>query len=214
MTKEPSREGTWSNREAYLLGLVCLMAGLLIGYLFRGSSAPVTSSGQLVANAPGQASAPGTGSTPPGSTPALTAESLQPLAAPLLAAVRADPRNVEALVQLGNLYYDHQLYPQAIEYYSRALELKPNDVNVRTDLGTAYWYSNLPQQAVKEYEKSLAINPSHPNTLFNMGIVRSQGLRDPAGAIAAWEKLLKTNPGYPEKQRVLNLIAQAKNQSP
>ena len=137
---------------------------------------------------------------------------MQPLAAPLLAVLRVDPKNVESLVQLGNLYYDHHVYPQAIEYYARALELRPNDVNVRTDLGTAYWYSNLPQQAVKEYEKSLAINPSHPNTLFNLGIVRSQGLQDAAGAIVAWEKLLKTNPDYPEKQRVLDLITKARSQ--
>ena len=212
MANEPTRAGgAWSSREAYLLGLVCLMAGLLIGYLFRGSSSPLATGGQPVFNSPGQVPATG-GSMAPVAGPPATAESLQPLAAPLLAAVRVDPRNVEALVQLGNLYYDHQVYPQAIEYYSRALELKPNDVNVRTDLGTAYWYSSLPQQAVKEYEKSLAINPSHPNTLFNMGIVRAQGLKDPAGAIAAWEKLLKTNPDYPEKQRVLNLIAQTKNQ--
>jgi len=213
MTKDTTRpDGTWSSREAYLLGLVCLMVGLLIGYLFRGSSAPLATSGQSISNPPGQFGTPAAASMPPAANAPATAESLQPLAAPLMAALRVDPKNVENLVQLGNLYYDHQVYPQAIEYYTRALELRPNDVNVRTDLGTAYWYSNLPQQAVKEYEKSLAINPSHPNTLFNMGIVRSQGLKDPPGAIAAWEKLLKTNPDYPEKQRVLSLIAQAKNQ--
>ena len=205
MSKEtPRSDSTWTSREAYLLALVCLMAGLLIGYLFRGSSAPAPAA-QVVMPAPSN--------VPAAANAPATAESVQPLAAPLLAVLRVDPKNVENLVQLGNLYYDHHVYPQAIEYYTRALELRPNDVNVRTDLGTAYWYSNLPQQAVKEYEKSLAINPSHPNTLFNLGIVRSQGLQDPAGAIAAWEKLLKTNPDYPEKQRVLDLIAKAKTQS-
>ena len=204
MSKEAIRsEGTWTSREASLLALVCLMAGLLIGYLFRGSSA-LAPAAQVVMPAPSN--------VPAATNAPATAESVQPLAAPLLAVLRVDPKNVENLVQLGNLYYDHHVYPQAIEYYMRALELRPNDVNVRTDLGTAYWYSNLPQQAVKEYEKSLAINPSHPNTLFNLGIVRSQGLKDLAGAIVAWEKLLKTNPDYPEKQRVFNLIAQAKSQ--
>ena len=109
-------------------------------------------------------------------------------------------------MQLGNLYYDHRIYPEAIEYYTRALEVRPKDVNVRTDLGTAFWYSGFPEKAVAEYEKSLAVDPAHANTLFNLGIVRSEGLKDSAGAIAAWEKLLKTNPQHPEKQRVLDLI--------
>jgi len=119
---------------------------------------------------------------------------------------------VETLVQLGNLYYDNRVYPEAIEYYNRALDVRPNDINVRTDLGTAYWYSGSPEKAVKEYEKSLAIDPSHPNTLFNMGVVRSEGLKDHAGAIAAWEKLLNSNPQYPEKQKIQDLITKARSQ--
>ena len=213
MSKEANRsEGTWSSREAYLLGLVCLMAGLLIGYQFRSSSVPPATAGASVSAPSSQTGMPSPGSGPAESAPA-TVESLQPLAAPMLAALRVDPKNADNLVQLGNLYYDHKVYSQAIEYYSRALELRPSDANVRTDLGTAYWYSNLPQQAVKEYEKSLAKNPSHANALFNLGIVRSQGLNDPAGAITAWEKLLRLNPDYPQKQRVLDLIAQARTQS-
>jgi len=194
---------TWTSREAYLLALVCLMVGILIGYLFHGSSAPVATVGQAGAMPP-QAAAPSAGS------PTHSAEALAPMAAPLLMAVKADPKNVEALVQLGNLYYDNHVYPQAIEYYARALEMKPDDANVRTDLGTAYWYSGFPDKAIVEYEKSLKVQPGHAHTLFNMGIVRMEGLKDPAGAIAAWEKLLAANPDYPEKDRVRALIAQAK----
>ncbi len=195
--------GSWTSREAYLLALVCLTAGLLIGYIFRGSPAPPPTTVGATAPAPG---------TPPAPGALPTAESLQPLAAPLLAALKADPRSFETLVQLGNLYYDHRIYPEAIEYYTRALEVRPNEVNVRTDLGTAFWYSGFPQKGVAEYEKSLAIDPAHANTLFNLGVVRSDGLKDYAGAIAAWEKLLKSNPQYPERQRVLDLMEKARTQ--
>lgn len=195
--------GTWTNREVYLLALVCLIAGLLVGYILRGSSLEPGSSGGI---------AP-TGSAAPSSPAATsTAESLQPLAEPLLAALKVDPKNVDTLVQLGNLYYDHHIYPQAIEYYTRALEVRPNEVNVRTDLGTALWYSGSPEKAIVEYQKSLALDPSHANTLFNLGIVRSEGLRDYAGAIAAWEQLLKANPEYPQRQHVLDLIEKARGQ--
>jgi tetratricopeptide (TPR) repeat protein len=198
---------TWTSREAYLLALVCLMVGILIGYLFHGSSAPVATAGPAAATQTVPA-APSAGS------PTHSAEALEPMAAPLLMAVKADPKNVAALVQLGNLYYDNHVYPQAIEYYARALEMKPDDANVRTDLGTAYWYSGFPEKAIVEYEKSLKVQPGHAHTLFNMGIVRMEGLKDPAGAIAAWEKLLAANPGYPEKDRVRALMAQARQSKP
>jgi cytochrome c-type biogenesis protein CcmH/NrfG len=43
-----------------------------------------------------------------------------------------------------------------------------------------------------------------------MGIVKWQGKGDPAGAVAAWQELLKRNPNYPEKARIEELIAKAK----
>lgn len=197
---------TWTSREAYLLALVCLISGLLLGYLFRGS-APVSGPAPVSAGAtPPASSAPGAPPMPP------SAEALKPMVAPLLAALKADPKSVDTLVQVANLYYDHGVYPEAIEYYTRALELRPNNVNVRTDLGTAFWYGGFPDKAVREYEKSLAVDPSHANTLFNLGVVRLDGLGDSAGAIAAWEKLIQTNPQYPQKQRVLEMIEKARSQ--
>lgn len=202
MPNENTRpNASWTSREAYLLALVSLTLGLLLGYALRGSAPVPVTAGTTAGGASETNTVP-------------TAESLQPLAAPLLGVLKAKPNDVETLVQLGNLYYDHRVYPQAIEYYTRALELRPNDIDVHTDLGTAFWYAGLPEKAVAEYQKSLAVDPAHPNTLFNLGVVRAEGLKDYNGAIAAWETLLKTNPQYPEKQRVLEQIAQARNTKP
>ena len=209
---------SWTGREAYLLALVCLLSGLVLGYLFRGSggftptsraSAALTTSGSSTPVSTGADAAPPSAR---GATAMPSAEALNPIAAPLLAALRVDAKNVETLVQLGNLYYDHQVFPEAIEYYTRVLELRPKDVNVRTDLGTAYWYSGFPEKAVAEYEKSLAVDPKHTNSLFNLGVVRLEGLKDPSSAIAAWEKLLATSPQAPQRQRAIELIAKAKQQ--
>jgi tetratricopeptide (TPR) repeat protein len=202
-TNAPEVESStgWSSREAYLLALVCLLCGFGMGYFIRGSSPALPVS---VGAATPLAPAPSDGAT------LHSAEALQPLAAPMLAAVKADPKNRDALVQLGNLYYDHHVYPEAIQYYTRALELKPDDVNVRTDLGTAYWYSGFADNALAEYEKVLQLKPDYAPTLMNLGIVRLEGLKDARGAIAAWEKLLTVSPQHPEKQRVLALIEQAK----
>ncbi len=208
--QQPAR--VWSSREAYLLAAICLLCGLVAGYLFRGSASPVSAlAGTATPAAPASEAASQPASVVAAKGASLdVVESLRPLAAPLLKALELDPKNWNTLVQLGNLYYDHQVYPEAIRYYQRALEIRPDDVNVRTDLGTALWYSGFPEKAVEEYQKALAIQDHHPQTLFNLGIVKLEGLNDPAGAIVAWQKLLEKNPQYQEKEKVLGLIEQAK----
>lgn len=192
----------WTSREAYLLAMVCLLLGMAVGYLFRGSSSPVAVTAAGAAPAQNPAGAPGGALHSP--------EAVKLMAEPLLAALQADPKNFKTLADLGNLYYDNHLYKDAIAYYQRALELRPADYNVRTDLGTALWYSGQPERAVLEYHKALQEKPSFAPTLLNLGIVRMEGLKDHAGAIAAWEELLTKNPDHPEKQRVQELIARAR----
>ena len=196
--EEERPRGTWTNGQVYVLALVCLLSGLLRGYLFRGSS-PAQPEPSTVAAA----------GAPAGRTEMPSADALATMAAPQLAKLKSNPNDVDALIQLGNLYYDHQVFDQAIEYYRRGLELRPDDVNVRSDMATAYWYLGKPESAVQEYEKALKIDPKHANTLFNLGVVKWQGLKDPKGAIAVWKKLLELNPDYPDRQKVEVLIKHA-----
>ena len=131
-------------------------------------------------------------------------------AEPLLAQLKTNPNDVDTLVKLGNLYFDAQTYADAIVYYEKAVAIQPKDPDVRTDLGTAYWYTGNADKAIDNFNQALAIRPNHPGTLFNLGIVKWQGKKDPKGAIVAWEKLLQTNPDYPQKDQVQMLIERAK----
>jgi len=135
---------------------------------------------------------------------------LQQSVVPLLEAVNRSPADYDALVKLGDLYYDGQQFPNAIQYYERALVIHPENPDVRTDLGTAYWYIGNADKALAEMEISLKYKPGHPQTLFNLGWVKWQGKADAKGAVAAWQNLLKTNPDYPQKQQVEQYIAKAK----
>jgi cytochrome c-type biogenesis protein CcmH/NrfG len=121
-----------------------------------------------------------------------------------------DPRNVQAAIAAGNLLYDARRYVEAIPLYQQALTIDPRNVNVSTDLGTALWYSGQADEALAQYARSLQINAAHAQTLFNVGIVRSEGKRDFAGAAAAWEQLLATNPAYANAATVRSMIAEAK----
>ena len=114
----------------------------------------------------------------------------------LEARLEQDPGNFQILVALANLYFDMQSLDGAIDYYSRALEIRPHDANVRTDMGTALYYSNQPDAALSEFERSLDIQPNHPQTLFNIGIVLLEERGEVEGAIEVWERLIDRNPGY------------------
>lgn len=132
-------------------------------------------------------------------------------AAPFVEQLKSDPANASLLANLGNIYYDAKQYPAAIGYYERSLKAQPADTSVRTDLGTAYWYKGDADTAITQFQKVLSYEPTKADTLFNLGIVEFEGKKDGKKAIAAWQKLLDTNPGYANKEKVEQLIAQAKN---
>ena len=208
----------FTSLQAYTLAVITLVIGIAVGYFARGSApsaAPEAAQASTGARSSGMGSAPAMGGgqlpgigtqQPGGASPEMLAQSAQPL----LTKLQVNPKDFNTLTQLGNLYYDGQAYPQAIEYYGKALEVNPKDPDVITDLGTAYWYTGNPDKAIDEFQKSLSIRPNHPGTLFNLGIVKWQGKKDPNGAVVAWEQLLKSNPDYPQKDQVQMLIERAK----
>jgi tetratricopeptide (TPR) repeat protein len=160
-----------------------------------------------------------TGRTAPGGTAAQAATAPITATAPVLdeSELRAyreilarDPKNFQAAVKAGNLLYDAQRYAEAIPFYQQAFTLEPSDINVSTDLGTALWYAGRADDALGQYEKSLAVDAAHAQTLFNIGIVRADGKHDYAGAAAAWDRLLETNPAYPDSAKVRALITDAR----
>ncbi len=197
----------WTGTQAYILAVFCLVLGVALGYLFRGS-APQS----VVATAPSatdSSSAQGQ-PTPPQLTPEQQKAMVEEAVAPLLATLKNNPDDFNSLVQVANLYYDGRQYPEAVKYYRLAVKSQPTNADLLTDLGTSLWYIGDADGAIAEFQTALKYRPNHPGTLFNLGVVRWQGKMDPKGAVEAWEQLLKLNPGYPQKQEVQEYIDRAK----
>ena len=201
----------WTSVQAYVLAVICLLVGIAGGWLIRGSQSPAaaaTETASAPAPAMGSASA---GARPP--TPAEMQKMAETQAGPLIEKLKADPTNAGLLASIGNIYYDARQFPAAIDYYQRALNVEPANTNVRTDMATAFWYAGQADIAIREFQKSLSYQPNQPNTLFNLGVVEWQGKMDIDKATEAWQKLLDTNPNYEGKDKVLELMAQAKKHS-
>jgi len=210
INKTPSNEN-WTSVQAYTLAVVCLLVGVAVGWLFRRSQSPAEGTPVQTASTAAPA---GMGA---GASPQPTPEQMKMMAdtaaAPQLEKLKSDPGNPELLASIGNTYYDAKLYPTAIDYYQRALKVRPADVPVRTDMATAEWYIGNADAAIEEFNQALSYDPNNANTLFNLGIVKWQGKMDIDGAVAAWQTLLEKNPNYEGKEKVEQLIAQAKKHS-
>jgi cytochrome c-type biogenesis protein CcmH/NrfG len=201
-TKNPA--GTWRAWEVYIMAAVCLVLGVSVGYLVRGSTpaSPSTNASQQNAAA---------GSAPQ-QMPSL--EDMKHMAdkqaAPLLAKLQSDPNNADLLNQIGTVYRMTHQFDTAASYYQRSLQANPRNVGARTDLASCMYYEGDVDGAIAQLEKSLTYDPKHAGTLLNLGIVRWKGKSDTAGAIAAWNKLLKYHPDYDNKEMVQKLIADAR----
>lgn len=202
----------WTRQRAIVLGVVCLAAGIAGGWFIRGSQGPATIGPAQALTAPAPARNEG-GPASNAPNPARLKEMADAQAAPLIDKLRANPNSADVLTGIGNIYYDAQLYPIAVDYYGRALKAKPSDTAVRTDMGAAYWFMGNADAAITEFNKALTYAPTNPNTLFNRGLVKWQGKKDTAGAVADWEKLLAANPGYEARDKVEKMMADAKKQA-
>lgn len=201
-----SNSGSWTSSQAYVFAIICLVIGVAAGYFVRGSGSTAT---PAVATTQASGSAMGSGQ--------ITPEQLKHMAdtqvAPILQQIKNSPNDPTLLAQAGNVYYDAQLYQEAIEYYKKALALDPKSASIRTDMATAIWYLGDADTAITELNMALLAEPNKAQTLFNLGMIKWRGKMDVKGAVADWEKLLKTSPDYPERQHVEELLAQVKQHS-
>jgi cytochrome c-type biogenesis protein CcmH/NrfG len=199
--------------DAVVYTVAGMAFGVILGWVIgaqqlgRTATVPVT--------APAAQSAPAASGTP--TAGGRTAPVLdQARVDQLNTTIQNDPKNVTAVVQLANVYFDAERWPDAISWYERALTLNPKDADVSTDLGVSYYYTNRTDEALKRFEESLRIDPKHTKTLLNKGIVLAFGKEDLKGAAVEWQKVVELAPGSPEGEaarRALEGVAAAVHQN-
>ncbi len=153
--------------------------------------------------------APGTSSDQAVNRP-LPAGTRNPMEDVMAFKVRLDknPKDLEALVSLGNANMMISRFEQAQEFYVRALAVNANDLNVRTNLAIAYKYGGKPEQAFAELRKNLEIDPNSDSTLYNLGFLYLYDRQDQKNALAIWKKWLTLYPKAPAAADVSKQVAQ------
>ncbi|MGD0237383.1 MAG: tetratricopeptide repeat protein [Syntrophorhabdales bacterium] len=168
--------------KAFLLIIVAFLAGFIIGAVsgikFYGAQKGGASS-----------SVSEEGPASPQAKVNLTQEIAQ-----LEEALRRDPENLQALISLGNAYFDMNQEKKAIETYQKVLKIDPKNADVRTDMGIMYRNIKDYDSAVREFRQAVRDNPIHINSRFNLAIVLQNDKKDIPAAIAAWEDFLRVAP--------------------
>jgi tetratricopeptide (TPR) repeat protein len=198
-----SRPSPASRNSGSALAVVSGVAGMLFGIIVGYLLATQPGASQFSSAAEAAAPAP-----PAAATPVVNESELQAYKDIL----KADPKNTRVATDLANRLYDGGRYSEAIPYYQQAFANDPKNVSLSTDLATSLFYAGRSDEALLQFDKSLAIDPTHAQTLFNLGVVKSRSKGDYAGAVKVWEKLLASNPGYADAEKLRRMIDDAKQQ--
>ncbi len=112
----------------------------------------------------------------------------------LKALLKAQPDNIEHMIQIGNLYFDISRPNESIEYYEKALAFDPRNPFVLTDCAVMYSHLGQFEKSIDYLDSALAIKPDLSQAYFNKGAIFLMGLGQPDSAISAWTEFLKVAP--------------------
>ena len=186
------------NKENILFGVVGLLAGLIIGFMFansvnQGANVTATSAGKPQSNSlpPGHPDVPG------GADPAGQSQAMSPAIQAAIDKAKNEPENFDAQLKAAEVYYQIQRFDGAIEYLTRANKLKPDDYGVIVQMGNANFDAEKYPEAEKWYAAALAKKADDVNVRTDLGLTFV--FREPPNydrAIQEFRKSLETDPNH------------------
>lgn len=186
------------TKDNVLFGIVGLLAGLIIGFMFANSvnkQAAVSTTGITTQSAnfpPGHPEVPG-------ATAGQQSMAGVPEVQAAIEKANAEPDNFEAQVKAAELYYQIQRFDGAIEFLKRANKLKPDDHDVIVHLGNANFDADNYDEAEKWYSLALSKTADDVNVRTDLGLVFM--FRQPPNydrAIQEFKRSLEYQPNHPQ----------------
>nr|QNO55523.1 photosystem I assembly protein Ycf3 [Methanosarcinales archaeon ANME-1 ERB7] len=106
-------------------------------------------------------------------------------------------RRAEAEKWFNRAYDENQKgnRENAIEYYTRAIELNPEYAKAYNNRGTVYGYIKEYEKAISDYNKAIELNPEYADAYNNRGNVYGY-IKEYEKAISDFNKAIELNPEY------------------
>lgn len=162
------------GKDRLIIGIVGVVIGMVIGFLFANSLNRSASEAQASSSAANQ-NAPANLNLPPDHPPVgkaadQTATAPLPQVMEAIERAKQQPNNFEAQMTAGDLYYQIQRYEDAAKIYEKATQLKPNEVEPMVKTGNSYFDAEQYESAEKWYLAALQRTPNDVNVRTDLGL--------------------------------------------
>ena len=127
--------------------------------------------------------------------------------------VTSNPDNVDAMIELGDIYSDSNRYQEAIATFNKAEQIAPTNIHILNDLGVLHMKTGNYETALAKFDAVLIIDPTHSHSLYYIGLV-NRNIGDTDKALQAFEQVLSLNPDPQLADAVRQEIATLKDQPP
>ncbi|HVE59114.1 MAG TPA: tetratricopeptide repeat protein [Pyrinomonadaceae bacterium] len=189
------------NKENILFGIVGLLLGLIVGFMFANNV------NQKSAVAPVPLTAAKQNSNMPEGHPDIsgaTNPSSQLIVSPVEVQAATDravqePENFEAQMKAAEVSYQNGSFDKAVEYLKQANKLKPDDYETIVNLGNASFDGGNYAEAEKWYSAALVKKTEDPDVRTDLGLTFI--FRDPPNydrAIKEFEDVLAKDINHPQ----------------
>jgi cold shock CspA family protein/Tfp pilus assembly protein PilF len=119
--------------------------------------------------------------------------------------LKVDPKNVEAMEQLADIYSRMKWYEESLEIYGQLIKRFPYDAEYRRDIGGVLYELDLLEEAEAQLLEALRIKSADAPSLLYLGLVyfkrRLLGM-----AVSTFHDCLRHNPDQPEVKQLLAQI--------
>src|SRR4029453_3196585 len=191
------------NRENLMFAIIGILLGFIVGFMSAsimnqkyGLPSPAATASQAL-----PADHPPVGAQNAGNPQGMRAEVQESIAK-----ARNEPKNFEAQLKAGELYYQIQRYDQAIEFLLKANELQPTDYRTVAVLGMVNLDAGHYAPAEKWYRAAMKIKQDDTMVLSGLAAA-TLGKGDAKAAADAIAQLEKVDPNSVDLPRFRDQLA-------
>lgn len=186
------------NSRVFPVVLMLVVAGLVYGVY------------QVGGGAPSNTGAKGNATASPTAQPLDEAK-----VAELMTKLQANPKDVDTLRSLGDVYFQASDYKTAATWQQKIIDINPKDINARLALGVALFNTGDTAGAEQHWLKAVEIDPNQAEAHYDLGFLHlSKNPPDNAKAKAEWEQVIKIDPNSELAKTVSNHMDSLTDPSP
>ena len=193
------------HRNPWFTLILGLIVGITIGYVLAERQAVPPAKAIRLGLNPQVAAQQGEelpdGHPPVDGASGADAQRLRQQVAELEGLLAANPNDAGLMAAMGNIYFDASRWPDARDWYEKALQVSSGDPNILTDLAVVYRNLGEFERSIELLDRAIAVNSGHWQAWYNKVVVYQFDLHrhdDAAEALETLQELKKSNPAIPD----------------